>query len=87
MDYFLWFLLSIGNAAAVRVGNNVGANNMKGAKYSSYFSLRLATICALFMSLIIVLNAELLASLLNDNPEVIALAVDTSLFCSILSSC
>ena len=51
MDYFLWFLLSIGNAAAVRVGNNVGANNMKGAKYSSYFSLRLATICALFMSL------------------------------------
>ena len=43
--------LSIGNAAAVRVGNNVGASNMKGAKYSSYFSLRLATICALPSSL------------------------------------
>ena len=67
--------LSIGNAAAVRVGNNVGANNMKGAKYSSYFSLRLATVCALMMSLTIIINAEFLAGLLNDNTEVIALAV------------
>ena len=32
------------------------------------------------MSLIIVLNAELLASLLNDNPEVIALAVTLLFF-------
>jgi|TARA_B100001094_G_scaffold329714_1_gene393091 MATE family multidrug resistance protein len=72
---FFMVPLSISNAAAVRVGNNVGANNMKGAKYSSYFSLRLATICALFMSLIIVINAEFLSSLLNDNPKVIALAV------------
>ena len=71
---FFMVPLSISNAAAVRVGNNVGANNMKGAKYSSYFSLRLATICALFMSLIIVINAEFLSSLLNDNPKVIALA-------------
>ena len=72
---FFMVPLSISNAAAVRVGNNVGANNMKGAKYSSYFSLRLATICALFMSLIIVINAEFLSSLLNDNPKVIGLAV------------
>jgi len=72
---FFMVPLSIGNAAAVRVGNNVGANNMKGAKYSSYFSLRLATICGLFMSVMIVLNAEFLATLLNDNPEVVALAV------------
>ena len=54
---FFMIPLSIGNAAAVRVGNNVGANNMKGAKYSSYFSLRLATGSALIMSLIIILNA------------------------------
>jgi MATE family multidrug resistance protein len=72
---FFMVPLSISNAAAVRVGNNVGANNMKGAKYSSYFSLRLATVCALFMSLIIIINAEFLSSLLNDNPKVIALAV------------
>jgi multidrug resistance protein, MATE family len=72
---FFMIPLSIGNAAAVRVGNNVGAGNMKAAKYSSYFSLRLATLSALLMSLTIILNAELLASLLNDNPEVIALAV------------
>jgi len=48
---------------------------MKGAKYSSYFSLRLATVCALMMSLTIIINAEFLAGLLNDNTEVIALAV------------
>jgi Na+-driven multidrug efflux pump len=48
---------------------------MKGAKYSSYFSLRLATLCALMMSLTIIINAEFLAGLLNDNTEVIALAV------------
>ena len=77
---FFMVPLSIGNAAAVRVGNNVGASNMKGAKYSSYFSLRLATICALFMSFIIVFNAEFLASLLNDNKEVIGLAVTLLFF-------
>jgi MATE family multidrug resistance protein len=77
---FFMVPLSIGNAAAVRVGNNVGANNMKAAKYSSYFSLRLATICALFMSLVIVINAEFLASLLNDNPEVVTLAVTLLFF-------
>ncbi len=77
---FFMVPLSIGNAAAVRVGNNVGASDMKGAKYSSYFSLRLATICALFMSFIIVFNVEFLASLLNDNKEVIGLAVTLLFF-------
>jgi multidrug resistance protein, MATE family len=72
---FFMIPMSIANAAAVRVGNNVGANNMIAAKYSSYFSLRLATFCALFASLIIILNAELMASLLNSKPEVISLAV------------
>jgi len=72
---FFMVPMSIANAAAVRVGNNVGANNMPGAKYSSYFSMRLATFCALFMSLMIILNAESMASLLNNNPKVISLAV------------
>ena len=48
---------------------------MKGAKYSSYFSLRLATVCALIMSLTIILNAEFLSGMLNSNPKVISLAV------------
>ena len=72
---FFMIPLSIGNAAAVRVGNNVGAGDMKSAKYSSYFSLRLASFSALLMSLVIIINAEFLSSLLNNNPEVIALAV------------
>tara|TARA_B000000557_G_scaffold69803_1_gene55090 strand:+ start:2472 stop:3857 length:1386 start_codon:yes stop_codon:yes gene_type:complete len=72
---FFMVPLSIGNAAAVRVGNNVGAKNLKGAKYSSYFSLRLATVCALMMSLTIIVNAEFLSGLLNSNPKVVSLAV------------
>lgn len=72
---FFMVPLSIGNAAAVRVGNNVGAKNLKGAKYSSYFSLRLATVCALIMSLTIIINAEFLSGMLNSNPKVISLAV------------
>lgn len=72
---FFMVPLSIGNAAAVRVGNNVGAKNLKGAKYSSYFSLRLATVCALLMSLTIIVNAEFLSGLLNSNPKVVSLAV------------
>ena len=72
---FFMVPLSIGNAAAVRVGNNVGAKNLKGAKYSSYFSLRLATVCALITSLTIILNAEFLSGMLNSNPKVISLAV------------
>ena len=72
---FFMVPLSIGNAAAVRVGNNVGAKNLKGAKYSSYFSLRLATVCALLMSLTIIVNAEFLSGLLNSNPKVVSLAI------------
>lgn len=72
---FFMVPLSIGNAAAVRVGNNVGAKNLKGAKYSSYFSLRLATVCALIMSLTIIVNAEFLSGLLNSNPKVVSLAI------------
>ena len=72
---FFMVPLSIGNAAAVRVGNNVGAGDLKGAKYSSYFSLRLATVCALIASFLIIINAEYMSGLLNDNPQVISLAV------------
>ena len=72
--------LAIGNAAAVRVGNNVGANKLVGAKYSSYFALRLATICAVITSLSILINAEFLATILNSNPEVVSIAVTLLFF-------
>ena len=77
---FFMVPLAIGNAAAVRVGNNVGANKLIGAKYSSYFALRLATICALITSLLILINAEFLATILNSNPKVVSLAVTLLFF-------
>ena len=72
--------LAVGNAAAVRVGNNVGAKELIAAKYSAYFALRLAVICAIIASILIVTYAEFLASLLNQNPEVISLAVTLLFF-------
>ena len=77
---FFMVPLAIGNAAAVRVGNNVGANKFVGAKYSSYFALRLATICAVITSLSILINAEFLATILNSNPEVVSIAVTLLFF-------
>ena len=77
---FFMVPLAIGNAAAVRVGNNVGANKFVGAKYSSYFALRLATICAVITSLLILINAEFLATILNSNPEVVSIAVTLLFF-------
>ena len=77
---FFMVPLAIGNAAAVRVGNNVGANKLVGAKYSSYFALRLATICAVITSLSILINAEFLATILNSNPEVVSIAVTLLFF-------
>ncbi len=77
---FFMVPLAVGNAAAVRVGNNVGANELIGAKYSSYFALRLAVICAIIASILIVTYAEFLASLLNQNPDVISLAVTLLFF-------
>ena len=77
---FFMVPLAVGNAAAVRVGNNVGANELVGAKYSSYFALRLAVICAIIASILIVTYAEFLAGLLNQNPKVISLAVTLLFF-------
>jgi len=77
---FFMVPLAVGNAAAVRVGNNVGAKELIAAKYSAYFALRLAVICAIIASILIVTYAEFLASLLNQNPEVISLAVTLLFF-------
>ena len=77
---FFMVPLAVGNAAAVRVGNNVGANKLVDAKYSSYFALRLAVICAIIASILIVTYAEFLAGLLNQNPKVISLAVTLLFF-------
>jgi len=77
---FFMVPLAVGNAAAVRVGNNVGANELIAAKYSSYFALRLAVLCAFISSILIIIFAESLAGILNNNPKVISLAVTLLFF-------
>ena len=73
--------LSIGMAAAVRVGTKVGERDFKAARYSSFYSLKFGGILALFSTLFLLLFAELLVSSIWPNdPEVIELAVILLMF-------
>ncbi len=68
--------LAVGNAAAVRVGNNIGSGNPIAAKYSSYFSMRLAVLLGMINSLLLILFSEVLISnIYTSQSEVISLAV------------
>ncbi len=66
--------LSIGLAAATRVGNLIGANNLKGAKLSSQLTLSIGFIGAVFNTIIILIFNEFLAGLYSNEIVVIALA-------------
>ncbi|HIB74583.1 MAG TPA: hypothetical protein EYO56_01715, partial [Gammaproteobacteria bacterium] len=73
--------LSIGMAAAVRVGNKVGERDFQAARYSSFYSLKFGGILALFNTLFLLLFAELVvSSIWPSDPEVIELAVILLMF-------
>ena len=74
--FFFMVPLSIGMAASVIVGKQIGEGNLLGAKYSTYFSMKFGTMLALFNSLILILYSELIvSSFFSNDPEVIAIAV------------
>ena len=74
--FFFMVPLSIGMAASVIVGKQIGEENLLGAKYSTYFSMKFGTMLALINSLILILYSELIvSSFFSSDPEVIAIAV------------
>ena len=74
--FFFMVPLSIGMAASVIVGKQIGEGNLLGAKYSTYFSMKFGTMLALVNSLILILYSELIvSSFFSSDPEVIAIAV------------
>ena len=73
--------LSIGMAAAVRVGNKVGERDFQAARYSSFYSLKFGGVLALFNTLFLLLFAELVVtSIWPSDPAVIELAVILLMF-------
>ena len=67
--------LSVGMAASVIVGNKIGENNLIGARYSSFYSLKFGCFLG-FMNMIILLGfSDVLLSFFTQDPKVIELGV------------
>ena len=77
---FFMVPLSIGLAAAVRVGNHVGAKNLIGARYSAFSSVRFGVICALISTFMILMFADFIVNFYTQDIEVIKIAVILLMF-------
>ncbi|PHM60411.1 MATE family efflux transporter [Xenorhabdus ishibashii] len=77
------FPLSLGIAATIRVGYNLGQQSTEGAKISAYTSIIVGLIIACVTATFTVLFSEHIAFMYNDNPEVVLLASHLMLFAAI----
>ena len=76
--------MSIGLAAAVRVGNKVGEQDFKGARYSSFYAVKFGTSLGLINSFLLLLFAELIvSSIFTDDQAVISTAVVLLMFAAL----
>jgi len=67
--------LSVGMASSVIVGNKIGARDFRGARYSSFYSLKFGCSLAFFNMMILLTASEFLVSIINQDPKVIEIAV------------
>ncbi|MBD2785978.1 MATE family efflux transporter [Xenorhabdus sp. DI] len=77
------FPLSLGIAATIRVGYNLGQQSTEGARISAYTSIIVGLIIACMTATFTVLLREHIAFMYNDNPEVVILASHLMLFAAI----
>ena len=76
--------MSIGLAAAVRVGNKVGEQDFKGARYSSFYAVKFGSSLGLINSFLLLLFAELIvSSIFTDDQAVISTAVVLLMFAAL----
>ncbi len=76
--------MSIGLAAAVRVGNKVGEQDFKGARYSSFYAVKFGSSLGLINSFLLLLFAELIvSSIFTDDQFVISQAVVLLMFAAL----
>ncbi len=77
------FPLSLGIAATIRVGYNLGQQSIEGAKIAAYTSIIIGLMLAGITAMFTVLLREHIAFMYNDNPEVVILASHLMLFAAI----
>ena len=80
---FFMVPLSIGLAAATRVGNLIGENNLRQAKVASYSTIYMCMCAALINSLIILIFREFIVSVYTTDALVFDMAVSLLIFAAI----
>ena len=76
--------MSIGLAAAVRVGNKVGGQDFRGARYSSFYAVKFGSSLGLINSFLLLLFAEVIvSSIFTDDQVVISQAVVLLMFAAL----
>ncbi len=77
------FPLSLGIAATIRVGYNLGRQSTEAAKVSSYTGLAVGLMVACCTAILTATFREPIAMMYNKNPEVVVLASSLMLFAAI----
>lgn len=77
------FPLSLGIAATIRVGYNLGQQSTEAAKVSSYTSLAVGLLVACCTAILTATLREPIALMYNKSPEVVVLASSLMLFAAI----
>ncbi|CAM3264898.1 MATE family efflux transporter [Xenorhabdus nematophila] len=77
------FPMSLGIAATIRIGYNLGKKSTEGAKISAYTSLIVGLIIACVTATFTVMFSERIAFMYNDNSEVVILASHLMLLAAI----
>ena len=80
---FFMVPLSIGLAAATRVGNLIGENNPRQAKVASYSTIYMCMLAALLNSIVILIFREYIVGFYTLDPLVFDLAVSLLIFAAI----
>ncbi len=80
---FFMVPLSIGLAAATRVGNLIGENNPRQAKVASYSTIYMCMLTALLNSIVILIFREFIVSFYTVDPLVFDLAVSLLIFAAV----
>ncbi len=77
------FPLSLGIAATIRVGYNLGQKSTEAAKVSSYTGITVGLMVACFTAVLTAVFREPIAMMYNKNPEVVVLASSLMLYAAI----
>ena len=77
------FPLSLGIAATIRVGYNLGQQSTEAAKVSSYTGLAVGLMVATITAIFTAVFREPIAMMYNKNPEVVVLATSLMLYAAI----